>query len=110
MILKEYLYKLEIEKKKLILYNKEYLSDLDKNQIIDILKMMLKIYQNKLELHIKGEKSTEYDFLNNLSYNNLQKKVNLLIDCLKKITYNVNLDLFMDHFVLDLEAINNEAI
>ena len=109
-ILKNYLYKIEIEKSKLILYNKEYLIDLDKNELIYLFKIMLKIYQNKLENKLKNIITNDYNFLNNYSVNNLEKKVNLIIDSLDKINYNVNIDLFMDNFILEMEDINNETL
>ena len=108
---KTYLEHIEIEKKKLILYNKEYLSDLDKDKITIILKIMLKKYQELLEAKVKNKTLIgDFAFLNKLSYNNVKSKLDLLIECLKEITYNVNLELFLDKFVLKVDEINNEII
>ena len=108
---KTYLENIEMEKKKLILYNKEYLSDLDKDKITIILKIMLKKYQELLEAKVKNKTLTgDFAFLNKLSYNNVKGKLDLLIECLKEITYNVNLELFLDKFVLKVDEINNEII
>ena len=48
-LIKEYLYKIEVEKKDLILYNKEYLVNFEKADLIIIFKMILNIYKQKLE-------------------------------------------------------------
>ncbi len=105
----DYIEKVEIEKKDLILYNKECLDELEKTQIIIVLKIMLNIYKDTLESSILNKK-IKYEFLKHLNKNNLNKKVNLIINTLKKISYNVNVDLLMDSFVLEMEAINNEVI
>ncbi len=110
-ILKEYLSKIEIEKNQLILYNKIYKSDLEKNDQKILLQMMLDIYKdllnNKcLNLNI----NSEYQYLNKLTFANLKKKINLLIEILNEINYNVNTDLLFDRLVLEIEAINNETL
>ncbi len=105
-ILNEYLYKVEIERKESIIYNKEYLSNLEKSEIIKLLDIMLKIYKEKMELSILNKHNDKFSFLNNFSYQNLSSKVNLLIDTLNRITYNVNVELLMDDFVLEMELLN----
>jgi len=51
-----------------------------------------------------------YPFLKLYSTNNITKKVNLIIELLKEISYNVNIDLLLDRFVIEMEAINNEIV
>ena len=106
-IIINYLKALELEKDELILYNKKYLSDLEKIDIINILKIILDIYLNVLEGKIVDSK---FEFLNSYSKNNIKKKINLLIEILKEINYNVNLDLLLDKFVIEMDGVNNESI
>ena len=106
-----YLQKIEIEKKANILYNKECLLDLEKEDLTNIFKIILDIYQNKLEnKYLNNIKDDKFEFLNNLNENNLKKKVNLIIEVLNELLYNVNIDLLMDRFVLEMEVINNETL
>ncbi len=110
-VIKKYLEKIEVENKDSILYNKECLGDYSKEEKKSILQIILKIYQEKLnDKLLKRNSSTEFLFLNNLSLNNLKKKVNLLINILKEINYNVNEDLLLDKFVIKMEDINNESL
>ena len=104
-IISEYLKSLELEKKELILYNKKYLSELEKNDIVNIFKIILEIYINKL-----NGIDSEFEFLNKLSMVNLKRKVNILIEFLKEVNYNVNLDLLLDRFVIEMDGVNNEGI
>ena len=100
----QYLNKIEVNKKESVLYNKEYLSNLEKKDIITILQIILHIYENKL----KGSKEIEY--LNNYSLKNIKKKIDLLIELLGEIAYNVNTDLLLDRFIIEMEVINNETL
>ena len=86
-IIKEYLQKIEVEKTDLILYNKEYLSELSKD-----------------------EENRELDYLKSKSVENLKQKVNLLINLLQEINYNVNEGLLLDKFIIKMEEINNEVL
>ena len=106
-IIKEYLYKLEVEKKELILYNKTYLSNLEKADIINILKIILDIYLKVLNNELV---ESDFSYLNKYSKKNIKEKVNLIIDILKQINYNVNLDLLLDKFVIGMDVVNNESI
>ena len=105
-ILTDYLYKIEVERTGSILYNREYLIDLEKNDLIIMLKMILKIYKEKLENKILKKTSDNFEYLNKYSYNNLKNKVNLLIETIKKTSYNINMELLLDDFVLEMEALN----
>ena len=101
-IVKKYLYGLEVEKKDLILYNKVNLSSLEKEDIIKILQIILDLYEKAL--FENGSKDFEY--LQNLTKNNLKKKIKLLIEILKEISYNINLELLLDKFVIEVSNIN----
>ena len=109
-ILKEYLMKIEIEKRKQILYNREYLSNLnlDRSDIKVFLQMMLFTYKSVLNNEL--EENSPYSFLNKYSFNNIEKKTNLLIELLKEISYNVNVELLLDRLVIEFEVINNETL
>ena len=41
---------------------------------------------------------------------NIKEKINLLVEFLKEINYNVNLDLILDRFVIEMDGVNNESI
>ena len=71
-----------------------------------MLKMILKIYKEKLENKILKKTSDNFEYLNKYSYNNLKNKVNLLIETIKKTSYNINMELLLDDFVLEMEALN----
>ena len=107
---KDYLYKIEIEKTKLILYNRDTFNELEKNDILIIFKIMLDIYENILIKKINNSKDKEWDFLYEYSYQNIYKKTNLIIKILKELNYNVNMDLLLDKFVIEMDGINNETL
>ncbi len=108
-IINNYLQKLEIEKKELILYNRVYLSDLEKEDIKKIFQIILDIYNDELSSRYKiNDSFLKLDYLHKLSVDNLQKKINLLIEFLKELTYNVNTDLLLDKFVIEMDGINND--
>lgn len=106
-IIKKYLYGLEVEKKELILYNRMYLSHLEKNDIINIFKIILDIY---ISYFHNRKVDKDFEYLNNLSLENILKKINLLVEFLKEVNYNVNLDLFLDRFIIEMDVVNNENI
>ena len=110
-IVNSYLQKLEVEKKELILYNKECLMDLKKEDIKNIFQIILFIYKKELESRFGIDNYlTNYAFLNKYTNKNITKKINLLIEILKEVNYNVNIDLLLDRFVIEMDGINNEAL
>lgn len=110
-IIDEYLYKIEVDRKELILYNKTYLSGLLKDDIKLFFQILLSIYKSELNRRFGIEqKISNYEFLNKYRTNNIMKKVTLLIELLKEINYNVNVDLLLDRFVIEMDGINNEAL
>lgn len=110
-ITKDYLEKLEVEKKELILYNKTYLDGLEREDIKCILKIILEIYKDELDgRYITKNKKYELEFLKNLSNKNLKNKIDLLIEILKELSYNTNQDLLLDRFVVEMDGINNESL
>lgn len=100
----------EIESnKKSILVNKGSIQDLAKEELISLFKYVLNIYKTALEYKI-NKKQNVIDFLESLSIRNLQQKVNLIIELLNKLNYNINVQLLLDSFVLEMEVINNENL
>lgn len=111
IIVSDYIKKIEIEKRENILYNKICLEDYEKEDIIDIFKILLNIYQNKLEnKYLNKNIDNKYGFLDDLSEKNLKSKIKLIIEILNELMYNVNIDLLLDRFVLEMEVINNETL
>lgn len=110
-VAKEYLEKIEIEKKYLIMYNRNYFSEFEKEDVKLLLQIILKIYQDELESrYINSEKTIKIDFLKRFSFNNIKKKTVLLVELLNEIAYNVNIDLLLDRFVIEMDGINNETL
>lgn len=106
-VIVDYLKKIEIEQKELILYNRMYLLDYEKNDIVCILQIILDIYISILH---KSNKYSEFEFLNKYSMKNIQKKINLIIEILNEINFNVNIDLLLDRFVIEMDGVNSESI
>lgn len=102
-VVKEYLYKLEVEKKDDIMYNRNVILNnyFEKEDVINIFKIMLEIYKHTLDgEYFPGNES--FIFLNNISKEGLLRRVNLIVDLLNDINYNVNIELLLDKFVIEL--------
>ena len=103
-----YLEKLEVEKKDSIMYNRSILLGKisAREDIKKLFQIILIIYEeflkNSLNLPSKYQKFAKNNFLS--SYNNkaLLKRVNLVAQFLEDISSNVNLELLLDKFVIDL--------
>lgn len=106
----DYLEKIEIKKDKLIIYNRDLFQNASKDEVIILFQIILNIYQNELNRRFNLESKNSLDFLKNLTTKNICAKINLLIELLKEINYNVNIELFLDKFVIEMDGINNEGI
>lgn len=106
-ILKDYLYEIEVKGEKLILNNRKYFDNFEKNDIVKVLQIILDIYLSILN---KEDKYSEFEFLSNYSMKNIQKKVNIIIEVLSEINFNVNTDLLLDRFVIEMDGVNSESI
>lgn len=93
-----------------ILMNKEIVDNYEKKDIVVIVQIILEVYKTILEKKKNDQLLNQLDFLNKLSYNNVERKVNLIIEILNEIKFNVNIQLLLDRFVLEMESINNESI
>lgn len=107
-IINTYLYSIEVEKKNSILDNRKYLSELEKSDIITIFQIVLKIYLSLLNKNL-GD-FPDFEYLKSGNSNKNRKKVKLIIEILNELQYNVNLEMILDRFILEMEGINNETI
>ena len=96
--------------------NEEYnLSENEYQEHLDLLEKYLKnVETHSKELNSRFNrdiiKEERFNFLSNLSIKNLKKKVNLLINLLTEMQYNVNVNLLLDKMVLEMEGINSETL
>jgi DNA polymerase III delta prime subunit len=107
-IVKEYIKEIEVNKQKSIIINKELFSDFEKEQIKIIFQIILDIYNAYLSSD--NAKYLDFSYLSNYNKSDLSKKINIIIEVLNKLAYNVNIDLLLDQFVLEMDGVNNESI
>lgn len=107
-IIKKYLYNIECERKYLILYNEDFeeLTREDTTNIFKIIFQIYKSYLNKKDVSIKND----FSYIKEFNINNIYKKTELILEILKELSYNVNVNLLLDRFVLEMDGINNEVI
>lgn len=97
----DYLYKIEVEKKKSILYNKGILDEkLEKDEVLAVFQIILTIYLNLLNGKPIVEKLA---VLKELSYQEVIKRISLVNEVIERLNFNVNINLLLDYFVLSLE-------
>lgn len=97
----DYLYKLEVEKQQSILYNKIILDKkLEKEDILDLFKFILKIYLDLLNENFSNDKLNE---LKRINKQDIVKRIDLVTNIIDRLNYNVNINLLLDYFVLRLE-------
>ena len=104
-----YLQKIELEKSKAILYNKSIFlnnANLDYNLIF---KLMLDIYIQAIKVKM-GEEDQEYSeqfaFLLKNDLKELRRREQIISAYLEELIYNVNIELFLDKFVIELSDFN----
>lgn len=111
-IAKEYIYKLEVEKKDSIMYNRNVLLNKlsERESIKKIFQIIIIIYNEllnkKLNLVNKFEKFSDLDYLLKLDIQNILFKIKILNNFLDDINSNVNLELLLDKFVIELSDKN----
>lgn len=97
-----YLKKIEIEKLKSIVYNRIVINEkLSKDEVLLFFKYILDIYLNVY----KGINVDDLDKLNSLSKQDILKRINLVNEMILRLNYNVNINLLLDNFVLELEEL-----
>lgn len=100
-IAEDYLYKIEVEKNKSILYNKVILDEkLEKEEILILFQIILNLY---LDLLNGKTISKRLEKLNDLNHQEVIKRVYLVNEIIERLNYNVNMNLLLDYFVLSLE-------
>ena len=104
----KYLKKIEVEKKDSIMYNKDVLLSnyTEKDDIIFIFKIILAIYEYSLNKKINSIPFPDMDFIDKIPYNKLLARIKLVIDFLEDINSNVNKELLLDKFVIELGELN----
>jgi DNA polymerase-3 subunit delta' len=112
-VAREYIKKLEVEKSKMIMYNKDVvLSNFsEKDDLIKLFQIMLIIYDEALKVKMQVKKDfsklSDLDFLLNFSSKQLLKRINLITTFLDDINSNVNKELLLDKFVIELGEEND---
>ena len=102
-----YLYKLEVEKKDVIMYNKDVIlcKFKEREEIKTIFKIILIIYEELLNKVMGFENKFSFDNLNSLcelDYKDILKRINLTIKFIDDIDCNFNIELLLDKFVIEL--------
>ena len=98
-----YLKSLLIEKKDGIILNKMVFTEsvLDRNELHNCLKFWMILFTDA----IKQKDLNEFDFLYNIDIYKLININKIVFNTLKNVTTNVNMELLMDGFVLEVEKI-----
>ena len=110
-VVDKYLEKIEVENKESIIYNNIYLANFEREDIKKIFQIIMDIYIDEFNNRfIKSNIEKEYTFLKDLSNKNILKKINILVEILTELNYNVNTDLILDRFVIEMEAVNYESL
>lgn len=108
----KYLQKIEIERKDVILYNKKIiLSEYkERDDIKNIFELMLAIYRKCLCFDNYQQENSEFkekfSFLINKSKAELLKRLNIIVQYIDDLNYNVNVELFLDRFIIELSDLN----
>ena len=104
----EYLNKIEVEKSNLIMYNRDVLLKqfTEKEDIVNIFKIILLIYENALDGHYKAKIYNDLKYIKNISFDGLCARINLIMAFLEDINCNVNKELLLDKFVIELSDIH----
>mgnify|MGYP004569810047 FL=1 len=103
----DYIYGLEVEKSKGILYNRDVIlcKFKERDNIKLIFKIMLIIYEELLKKVMGLENDFDFlkiDKLSELTKNDVLKRINLIIQFIEDIDSNVNIELLLDKFVIEL--------
>ena len=107
-VAKNYIQKIEVEKNKIIMYNKSELLNYysDREDLKKIFKILVIIYEellkNKLNLNNSFDK-LNIDFLDFLSYKEIINRINLLNKFLDDLNSNANIELLLDKFIIEME-------
>ncbi len=107
---KKYLYKLEVEKKEMIMYNKDVLLNTftERNDIKKIFNIILIAYEELLK-KVNGQAYefdfNDFNFLDSLDFKAITKRIDLVIRFLEDLESNANVELLLDKFVIELSDV-----
>lgn len=109
---RNYIEKIELEKSNTIMYNRNVIlcNYNEKSDVENILNLMLEIYRMSIrEKDISNDLtfSNYFPYLIKQHYSELINKENIITKYIDDLYYNVNLELFLDKFVIELSG-NNE--
>lgn len=104
---KELINKIESNSTELII-DSDFIKKYDKADYINIFSIILDIYRSVL--HNDNETIKEFSYIEILPHNKIIKKIELLIEMLKEMNYNVNIDMLLDRFFIEMDGINNEVL
>ena len=107
----KYLEKIEVEKKDGIMYNRDIVLNKfnERNDIKTIFKIILIIYEELLNKNLGLENNLDLEVLNKfsfLNYNEIIHRIKMLIRYIEDIDSNVNIELLLDKFVIELGDYN----
>lgn len=111
-IAKTYIYKLEVEKKDSIMYNRNVLLNelSEREDVKKVFYIMVIIYNESLNklLNLNNEfaKFSDLDYLLKLNYDDVLKRLKLLNNFLDNLNSNANLELLLDKYVIELSDRN----
>ncbi len=111
-IAKTYIYKLEVEKKDSIMYNRNVLLNelSEREDVKKVFHIMVIIYNESLNklLNLNNEfaKFSDLDYLLKLNYDDVLKRLKLLNNFLDNLNSNANLELLLDKYVIELSDRN----
>ena len=107
-VVKDYLNKLEVEKKHLILYNKDIVLNIfsEREQIRKLFKIILIIYEALLNNKLgKNMENNDFIFLDFLTSKEIIQRIKLVTNLLEDLEYNANIELLLDKFVIELSDV-----
>lgn len=109
-VAKKYLYKLEVEKKDMIMYNKDVLLNqfTERNDIKKVFNIILIAYEELLKKH-SGQAYefdfNDWDFFESLNFQSIIKRINLVTTFLDDLESNANVELLLDKFIVELSDV-----
>ena len=106
-VISTYLYKIEVEKKDGILYNKDVLLSVykERDEIRKIFQIILLVYTELLKKLLKQDNKfneLKLEFLEKLNVIEVNNRINMLIEFIDNLETNANVELLLDRFVIEL--------
>ncbi len=108
-IVENYITKIEIERINGILYNKTELPEDIKEKMDVFFSIVLMIYKNIVDNYYNNVDTDiikRFNFLKNFEIENLLKKIEIIVSLINNLGYNLNNELLLDKFVIEMGEIN----